>query len=102
VTAKNGCAIHISIDDLKAAIRDTKPSAIKSLTVEIPQVHWSSIGGMEYVKRELREAVELPLTHGELFHQLRVPPPRGILLYGALLSLLYVRHVSTFTRLERF
>lgn len=67
---------------LEDAIRSIKPSAIKSITIEIPQVHWSSIGGMDSVKRELREAIELPLTHGEYFEQLRVPPPRGILLYG--------------------
>ena len=45
-------------------------------------MHWSSIGGMDSVKTELREAIELPLTHSEYFEQLRVPPPRGILLYG--------------------
>jgi SpoVK/Ycf46/Vps4 family AAA+-type ATPase len=59
-----------------------KPSAIKSITVEIAQVLWSSIGGMDSVKRDLREAIELPLSHHEYFEQLRVPPPRGILLYG--------------------
>ena len=69
-------------DHLKAAIRSIKPSAIKSIVVEIPEVLWSSIGGMDSVKRELREAIELPLTHGEYFQQLRIPPPRGILLYG--------------------
>jgi SpoVK/Ycf46/Vps4 family AAA+-type ATPase len=72
----------LTLEDLKTAIRHTKPSAIKSVTVEIPQVLWSSIGGMDSVKKELREAIELPLTHSELFTQLRVPPPRGILLYG--------------------
>jgi transitional endoplasmic reticulum ATPase len=67
---------------LISAIRSIKPSAIKSITVEIPQVPWSSIGGMDSVKRELREAIELPLTHSEYFQHLRIPPPRGILLYG--------------------
>jgi transitional endoplasmic reticulum ATPase len=57
-------------DNLEKAIRLTKPSAIKYVTVEIPQVHWSSIGGMDQVKRELREAIELPLTHGHIFQQL--------------------------------
>lgn len=74
--------IEVSIDNLEKAIRRTKPSAIKSVTVEIPEVHWSSIGGMEQVKRELREAIELPLTHGHIFQQLRIRPPRGVLLYG--------------------
>jgi SpoVK/Ycf46/Vps4 family AAA+-type ATPase len=64
------------------AMRSIKPSAIKSISVEIPQVLWSSIGGMEAVKRELREAIELPMSHSDYFERLRVPPPRGILLYG--------------------
>jgi SpoVK/Ycf46/Vps4 family AAA+-type ATPase len=74
--------MELSLEDLQTAIRHTKPSAIKSITVEIPRVHWSSIGGMDSVKKELRDAIELPLTHSELFTKLRVPPPRGILLYG--------------------
>jgi SpoVK/Ycf46/Vps4 family AAA+-type ATPase len=72
----------LSLDDMRAGIRLTKPSAIKSISVEIPQVLWSSIGGMESVKEELKEAIELPLTHAGILEQLRVPPPKGILLYG--------------------
>jgi SpoVK/Ycf46/Vps4 family AAA+-type ATPase len=71
-----------TFSDLSTAIRATKPSIIKSVTVEIPKVLWSSIGGMESVKRELREAIEIPLTHSDLFIKLGIPPPRGILLYG--------------------
>ena len=74
--------IELQLDDLTSAIRATKPSAIKSITVEIPQVKWESIGGMESVKRELREAIELPMTHEAVFKGLGVPAPRGILLYG--------------------
>jgi SpoVK/Ycf46/Vps4 family AAA+-type ATPase len=77
-----GRPLSLTVEDLKAGIRSTKPSAIKSITVEIPQVQWSSIGGMESVKNELFEALELPLTHGSLLQRLRVPPPRGILFYG--------------------
>ena len=68
--------------DLEKGIRATKPSAIKAVTVEIPQVFWSSIGGMDKVKQELREAIELPMTHGHLFKKFGIRPPRGVLLYG--------------------
>mmetsp|Transcript_44993 Transcript_44993/g.108811 ORF Transcript_44993/g.108811 Transcript_44993/m.108811 type:complete len:945 (+) Transcript_44993:105-2939(+) len=68
--------------DLERGIRATKPSAIKSVTVEIPEVFWSSIGGMDTVKEELREAIELPMTHGHLFQKFGIHPPRGVLLYG--------------------
>ena len=68
--------------NIRHAIKMTKPSAIKSITVEIPSVPWSSIGGMDEVKNLLREAIELPMTHSQLFETLRIPPPRGVLLYG--------------------
>jgi transitional endoplasmic reticulum ATPase len=68
--------------DLSTAIRSIKPSAIKAVVVEIPQVHWTSIGGMDSVKKELREAIELPLERSDLFAKLHIPPARGILLYG--------------------
>jgi SpoVK/Ycf46/Vps4 family AAA+-type ATPase len=77
-----GSDLLLRQDHLISAIRSIKPSAIKSITVEIPQVLWSSIGGMDSVKQELREAIELPLTHSGHFQHLRIPPPRGILLYG--------------------
>jgi SpoVK/Ycf46/Vps4 family AAA+-type ATPase len=72
----------VMLEDLQSAIRSTKPSSITSITVEIPQVHWSSIGGMDSVKQQLREAIELPITHAHLFEALSIPPPRGVLLYG--------------------
>lgn len=72
----------LTADALRQAIRETKPSSIKAVTVEVPQVLWSSIGGMDTVKRALRDAIELPLAHGEAFGALKLPPPRGILLYG--------------------
>ena len=46
------------------------------------QVHWSDIGGMSEVKTRLREAVELPLSHPEVFKNLGIEPPRGLLMYG--------------------
>ena len=81
-TPKDTKVIQLSIDHLKTSIRLTKPSTISSATVEIPQMHWTSIGGMELVKEKLREAIELPLTHSHLFEALHIPPPRGVLLYG--------------------
>ena len=73
---------RVDVHEMEKAIRSIKPSAIKSVTVEIPQVKWSSIGGMEDVKRRLREAIELPITHGALFRELGIRAPRGVLLYG--------------------
>jgi SpoVK/Ycf46/Vps4 family AAA+-type ATPase len=72
----------VNVKNLRSAIAATKPSTISSITVEVPHVYWSSIGGMQDVKDKLREAIELPLTHADLFAKLSIPPPRGVLLYG--------------------
>lgn len=51
-------------------------------TDEKPDVQYSDIGGMDMQKQEIREAVELPLTHFELYKQIGIDPPRGVLMYG--------------------
>lgn len=50
---------------------------------EKPDVSYSDIGGLDIQKQEIREAVELPLTHSGLYEQIGIDPPRGVLLYGA-------------------
>ena len=77
-----GEPIQMTAEDISHAIRITKPSTIRAVTVEVPRVPWSAIGGMEHVKMLLREAVELPVTHAHHFESLSVPPPKGVLLYG--------------------
>uniref|UniRef100_A0A8C3QKR7 ATPase AAA-type core domain-containing protein n=1 Tax=Cyanoderma ruficeps TaxID=181631 RepID=A0A8C3QKR7_9PASS len=47
-----------------------------------PDVVYADIGGMDIQKQEVREAVELPLTHFELYKQIGIDPPRGVLMYG--------------------
>ena len=49
---------------------------------EKPDVSYSDIGGMDIQKQEVREAVELPLTHFDLYKQIGIDPPRGVLMYG--------------------
>ena len=49
---------------------------------EKPDVGYSDIGGLDMQKQEIREAVELPLTHFDLYKQIGIDPPRGVLLYG--------------------
>src|SRR3989344_3250051 len=67
----------------KEALKVVRPSALREVIVEIPNIKWSDIGGLTNVKPELIEAVEWPLKHPDAFKRLGVRPPRGILLFGA-------------------
>ena len=73
----------ITQQDFKEALKVVRPSALREVLVEIPNVKWFDIGGLENVKQELIEAVEWPLKHPEAFKRLGVSPPKGILLFGA-------------------
>ena len=58
------------------------PSALRETVVETPNVTWADIGGLEGVKRELKEMVNYPLQHPELFKKFGMSPSRGVLFYG--------------------
>ncbi|MDD1769769.1 MAG: CDC48 family AAA ATPase [Methanomassiliicoccales archaeon] len=68
--------------DFFDALREMQPSALREVLVERPNLHWDDIGGLEDAKRELREAVEWPLSYGPVFDHMHAVPPKGILLYG--------------------
>ena len=72
----------ITKDDFKDALKYVRPSAMREVLVEVPNVNWEHVGGLMNVKQELREAVEWPLKHPEAFKRLGVKPPKGILMYG--------------------
>ena len=55
---------------------------MREVQVEIPNVTWKDVGGLEQIKKELWEAIELPLKSPDSLKRLGVNPPRGILLYG--------------------
>jgi transitional endoplasmic reticulum ATPase len=74
--------LKISPDDFIEALKTVRPSAMREVLVEVPNIHWNDVGGLDHVKQELREAVEWPLKHPEAFATLGVKPPQGILLYG--------------------
>ena len=69
-------------DDFEAAMREVQPSALREIMVEVPNVSWEDIGGLEPVKQLLVEAVEWPLRNAESFKRLGIDAPKGILLYG--------------------
>ena len=72
----------VTKDDFKAALREIQPSALREVLVQVPDVKWDDIGGLEDAKQELKEAVEWPLKYPDKFSNFGVRPPKGTLLYG--------------------
>ncbi len=72
----------ITQQDFKEALKIVRPSAMREILVETPNVKWEDIGGLDGIKQELKEAVEWPLKYPQSFTNMGVRPPRGILLYG--------------------
>jgi transitional endoplasmic reticulum ATPase len=75
-------AMEVTMDDFLAALAEVEPSAIREVFTEVPDVGWDDIGGLEGVKRLLKETVEWPLQYGPLFAHAHTTPPKGILLHG--------------------
>ena len=75
--------LKITMSDFKDALKVVRPSALREVLIEVPNIKWTDIGGLDNVKQELMEAVEWPLKYPEAFKRLGVKPPKGILLYGA-------------------
>ena len=74
--------IVVTGDDFKNAQKEIQPSALREVLVQIPDIKWDDVGGLEDIKQELKEAVEWPLKHPETFQRLGIRPPKGTLLYG--------------------
>ncbi len=76
---------NLKVEDrhFEAALKEIHPSAIREVFIEIPNVRWEEIGGMDLIKQELIEIVEWPLKKKEKFKQLGINPPRAVLLFGA-------------------
>ena len=74
--------IVVTGEDFKNAQKEIQPSALREVLVQIPDIKWDDIGGLEDVKQELKEAVEWPLKHPDTFQRLGIRPPKGTLLYG--------------------
>jgi len=74
--------LQIKMNDFEDALKNIEPSAMREVFVEVPNVHWSDIGGLENVKQELRETVEWPLKYKDVFDITHTVAPKGILVFG--------------------
>ena len=75
--------LEVTMDNFYEAMKEVEPSAIREFFVEVPDVKWEDVGGLDNIKEELKEAVEWPLKYSEVFKEAHTNPPKGILLYGS-------------------
>lgn len=74
--------IQITEEDFGVALKEVRPSALREVQVQVPNVEWDDVGGLEDLKEELRQAVEWPVRHREAYDYAGVETPKGILLHG--------------------
>jgi transitional endoplasmic reticulum ATPase len=74
--------LYVTQADFDMALAEVSPSALREVLVEKPNVKWDDVGGLAKVKMQLREAVEAPLRHPEVFEEMGIRSPKGVLLFG--------------------
>ncbi|KAJ1694373.1 hypothetical protein LUZ63_011071 [Rhynchospora breviuscula] len=75
-------SMAVTNEHFKTALGTSNPSALRETVVEVPNVSWDDIGGLENVKRELQETVQYPVEHPEKFEKFGMSPSKGVLFYG--------------------
>ena len=75
-------SLQITKPDVKEALKGIEPSALREVFVEVPDVSWDSVGGLEDTKERLRETIQWPLEYPEVFDQMDLQAAKGVLLYG--------------------
>lgn len=74
--------LQVNMDHFLEAMKEVEPSAIREFFIEVPDVKWEDIGGLDHVKEELKETIEWPLKYPNVFKKANAKSPKGILLYG--------------------
>jgi transitional endoplasmic reticulum ATPase len=75
-------ALQVTEEDFKEAMKGIQPSALREVFVEVPDVSWEQVGGLEDTKERLRETIQWPLDYPEVFEQMDLEAAKGVLLYG--------------------
>ncbi|XP_077244236.1 cell division cycle protein 48 homolog [Tasmannia lanceolata] len=75
-------SMAVTNEHFHTALGSSNPSALRETVVEVPNVSWEDIGGLDNVKRELQETVQYPVEHPEKFEKFGMSPSKGVLFYG--------------------
>jgi transitional endoplasmic reticulum ATPase len=74
--------LEVSEDDFKQAMKGIEPSALREVFVEVPDITWDQVGGLEDTKERLRETIQWPLEYPQVFEQMDMQAAKGVLMYG--------------------
>ncbi|XP_023228644.1 transitional endoplasmic reticulum ATPase isoform X2 [Centruroides sculpturatus] len=75
-------SLAVTMDNFRWALGKSSPSALRETVVEVPNVTWDDIGGLENVKKELQEMIQYPVEYPDKFLKFGMTPSRGVLFYG--------------------
>ncbi|KAJ4784508.1 hypothetical protein LUZ62_035754 [Rhynchospora pubera] len=75
-------SMAVTNEHFQTALGTSNPSALRETVVEVPNVSWDDVGGLENVKRELQETVQYPVEHPDKFEKFGMAPSKGVLFYG--------------------
>lgn len=75
-------SLAVTMENFRYAMTKSSPSALRETVVEVPNVTWEDIGGLQNVKKELQELVQYPVEHPDKFLKFGMQPSRGVLFYG--------------------
>jgi len=74
--------LKVTGEDFNNALKLVEPSAMREVLIEVPNIKWDDIGGLDKIKDSLKESIEWPMKHPQAFKRIGIEPPKGILLYG--------------------
>jgi transitional endoplasmic reticulum ATPase len=75
-------SLQVTERDFKEALKGIEPSALREVFVEVPEITWDQVGGLEDTKERLRETIQWPLDYPDVFEQMDLDAAKGVLLYG--------------------
>ena len=75
-------SLSVTQEHFRYALGKANPASLRETVVEVPTTTWEDIGGLEDVKRELKEMVQYPVEYPEMFEKYGMDPTRGVLFYG--------------------
>ncbi len=75
-------SLQVTERDFKEAMKGIEPSALREVFVEVPDISWDRVGGLEDTKERLRETIQWPLDYPDVFEQMDLEAAKGVLLYG--------------------